>query len=53
MNPIRHGAMFNRQLSDLHDIEINLTLTANKLLCKCRKYKCEVLLESYTEGLCI
>jgi len=53
MDPICHGAMFDRQFSDLHYIKINLTLTAYKLLCMCHKYKCEVSLELYTEGLFI
>ena len=34
MGPIRHGAMFDQQFSDLHYIKINLT---------------EVSLESYTQ----
>ena len=48
-----HCAMFDQQFSDLHYIKINLTLTAYKLLCMCHKYKCEVSLELYTEGLFI
>ena len=28
-----------------------LTLTAYKSLCRCRTYKCEVSLESFTQGL--
>ena len=43
--------MFDWQFSDLHYIKIKLTLTAYKLLCRCRTSKCEVLLESYTQGL--
>ena len=30
-----------------------LTLTAYKSLCMCRTYKCEVSIESYTQGLLI